>query len=184
METFSAISILSRTNAILLLDDEADIVATIEQMALKDFRINSKQYSLVISDIKMPQINGYEFIKEVKEIKPEVNVIFMTAFGINELELERVIPSIRIDELVEKPISAKDLVGIIDKYVKNETKLKHNLDFINNLNLPVGLMELIVSHGLTIQQLVGMRTSDLAEKLGIDQDAARLIFNAVRERNI
>jgi CheY-like chemotaxis protein len=62
-------------------------------LALEHFRINSEQYSLVISDLRMPEINGYEFIRTVKEIKPEVKVFFMTASERNDIEFRRLLPS-------------------------------------------------------------------------------------------
>jgi len=75
---------------ILVLDDEFDIVAIIKQglksyglkvfgftdplLALEHFKVNAKDYSLVISDLRKPGMNGFEFIKKVKEIKPEVKI--------------------------------------------------------------------------------------------------------------
>ena len=63
------------TNAILLVDDEFDIVTVFTQalkeqgfpvvgftkplLALDDFHINSDRYGLVISDLRMPVMNGY-----------------------------------------------------------------------------------------------------------------------------
>ena len=35
----------------------------------------------------MPGMNGYEFVKKVKQIKTEVKIILMTAFEINDVEL-------------------------------------------------------------------------------------------------
>ena len=67
-------------------------------LALEHFRINSKTYGLAISDLTMPKINGYEFIKKVKEIKPEVKVFLVTAFEINDIEFIRLLPSVKIDE--------------------------------------------------------------------------------------
>ena len=43
----------------------------------------------------MPSMNGYEFIKQVKKIKPQVNVILMTAFQIEDKEFHRILPSIK-----------------------------------------------------------------------------------------
>jgi two-component SAPR family response regulator len=62
-------------------------------------------------------MNGYEFAKRVKEIKPEVKIFFMTAFEINDTEFERILPSIRIDEFIQKPISIKDLARAIGKHM-------------------------------------------------------------------
>ena len=70
--------------SILLVDDEFDITTVLRQglekqgfrvfgftdplLALEHFQINSDQYGLVISDLRMPAMNGYEFIKNIKKI--------------------------------------------------------------------------------------------------------------------
>ena len=59
------------------------------------FKINARKYELVISDIRMPQMNGYELIKEVKKVKPKVKIFFITAFQINDLEFSRVLLDIK-----------------------------------------------------------------------------------------
>jgi DNA-binding response OmpR family regulator len=75
----------SQTNAILMLDDEFDIMSIfalpLEQqgfhvigfteplLALDHFQKNSDLYWLIVSDIRMPLMDGYEFIKRVKETK-------------------------------------------------------------------------------------------------------------------
>ena len=126
-------------NTILLLDDELDVVTPLSQLlkkhgfhlfaftnpllALEHFRLNSKEYGLVISDLRMPGMNGYEFTKKVKEIKPEVKVFFMTAFEINDIEFRNVLPSVVIDEFIQKPISANDLATGIERYIQIETKI-------------------------------------------------------------
>jgi YesN/AraC family two-component response regulator len=46
--------------------------------------LNSKNYSLIISDVRMPTMNGFEFVKKVREIVPSVKVILMSAFDIND----------------------------------------------------------------------------------------------------
>jgi response regulator RpfG family c-di-GMP phosphodiesterase len=76
----------------------------------------------VITDLRMPGMNGYEFIKKVKEIKLEVKVFFMTAFSINDIEFRRVLPFVKIDEIIEKPVSLKKLVSLINKYINLEIK--------------------------------------------------------------
>ena len=91
-------------DTILILDDEFDIMSiftlALEQqryhvigfteplLALDHFLKNSDRYGLVISDLRMPVMNGYQFIKKVKEIKPQVKVFFISAFEINEIEFK------------------------------------------------------------------------------------------------
>jgi two-component system response regulator YesN len=65
----------------------------------------------------MPTMNGYEFVKKVKEMKPEVKIFLMTAFEINDLEFSRVLPSIKIDEFIQKPVSVGNLAVTIQKYI-------------------------------------------------------------------
>ena|SRR5690348_2773836 len=122
----------NKPSSILVVDDEADIVDVFKQalqqysfdvtgftdplQALEHFR-NPNHYFLVISDIRMPKMNGFEFVKMVKGIKPEVKVFLMTAFEINEAEFRRVLASIKIDEFIQKPIPLKKLYWLVCKYV-------------------------------------------------------------------
>jgi DNA-binding NtrC family response regulator len=131
----------SNHDLILIVDDEFDVVTILRQwlemqgfqvfaftdpsLALEHFRINSKQYSLVISDLRMPEINGYELIKRVKEIKSEVKVFFMTAFEMNDIEFRRLLPSVIIDEFIQKPVTMNNLTTLVNKYIGVDTKAEH-----------------------------------------------------------
>jgi DNA-binding NtrC family response regulator len=123
---------------VLILDDDLEIVTLMKlglqhnsfnvfgftnpSLALEHFRLNAANYGLVISDIRMPQMNGFEFIKKVKEIKPEIKVFLMTAFEINDIEFRRVLPTTRIDEFIQKPISIERLNTLVRTHVKNRSK--------------------------------------------------------------
>jgi DNA-binding NtrC family response regulator len=136
-------SYYGNSNTVLLLDDEFDITSIFKQglekvgfevfaftdpfLALEHFRINSKRYGLVITDLRMPSMNGYEFTKRVKEIKPGVKIFFMTAFEVNDTDFERILPSIKIDEFIQKPISLKDLVRAISRYIDTGIKAATSL---------------------------------------------------------
>lgn len=52
------------------------IVFTKPSLALENFRINYKDYCLVISDIRMPEMKGFEFARSISRIKPEIKVLF------------------------------------------------------------------------------------------------------------
>ena len=54
---------------------------------------------------------------------------------------------------------------------------------VNQLDIPEGLKELIISHGFTLDLLLGLQPIDLAQTLGIDNDVAKMIINATR-RNV
>jgi response regulator RpfG family c-di-GMP phosphodiesterase len=94
-------------------------------LALEHFQINSKRYGLVISDLRMPQMNGYEFTKNIKKIKPEVKIFLMTAFEIDDKEFRRLLQSVKIDEFIQKPISFKDLARLVSKHVQIQKRLRY-----------------------------------------------------------
>jgi DNA-binding NtrC family response regulator len=118
---------------ILALDDDFDVINIFRMglekyglnifgftdplLALEHFKINRERYAIIVSDIRMPTMNGYEFVKKVKEMKPEVKIFLMTAFEINDLEFSRALPSIKIDEFIQKPVSVGNLAVTIQKYI-------------------------------------------------------------------
>jgi response regulator RpfG family c-di-GMP phosphodiesterase len=73
---------------------------------------------LVISDLRMPEMNGYEFVKRVKEIKPGVQIFLLTAFEIDRDEFKNLFQSVKIEEFIQKPISFKRLAEKIRKYIE------------------------------------------------------------------
>lgn len=126
-------SISKKTDWIMIVDDEFDIISIFKQglerqgfhvfgftepaLALEHFQTNYKKYRLVISDCRMPGINGYELVKKVKEIKYGVKVFLMTAFEINDVEFRSVLPNVEIEGFLQKPISLANLVSTVSKYV-------------------------------------------------------------------
>jgi DNA-binding NtrC family response regulator len=82
-------------------------------LALEEFRKKPSDYELVISDIRMPSMNGYEFVKQVKKINPKVNVILMTAFEIEDKEFHSILPLIKIDGFLQKPFSMSKLNDVL-----------------------------------------------------------------------
>jgi DNA-binding NtrC family response regulator len=92
-------------------------------VALQDFKQNFKDCILVISDIRMPQINGFQFVRMARELRPDLKVIFMTAFEINISEFEKIHPSMKVHGLVKKPILMRKLEVLINNSIrKNEER--------------------------------------------------------------
>jgi DNA-binding NtrC family response regulator len=128
-------------NSILIVDDEFDIVTLIRRslqnhgfntlgftdplIALEQFQNNSKSFAMVISDIRMPSMNGYELIRKIKAIHPTIKTILISAFEINTNEFSKVMPSVKIDGFISKPISLKELVSIVEKILKKKRKEKN-----------------------------------------------------------
>jgi two-component SAPR family response regulator len=61
-------------------------------------------------------MNGYEFVKKVTQIKTKVKVILMTAFEINDVELSSFLIATKIDVIIQKQFSIKQLEHISEKH--------------------------------------------------------------------
>ncbi|MDQ3909716.1 MAG: response regulator [Thermoproteota archaeon] len=57
----------------------------------------------MLSDIRMPALTGFQLVRKVKELRPEMKVIMMTMFEVNKRELEAVFPSTPRDAVIRKP---------------------------------------------------------------------------------
>jgi DNA-binding NtrC family response regulator len=78
-------------------------------LALEHFKFNYKDYCLVIADIRMPEMNGFEFARSVSRIKPEIKVLLMTAFDIDDTLLKMNTKYNNIGGIIQKPISSAKL---------------------------------------------------------------------------
>ena len=83
-------------------------------MALEHFKINKKDYRLIVSDLRMPGINGIELLKRVKELNPLVRTVLMTAFEFDDELFQQCAEKQIINGFLQKPILLKDLVKEVD----------------------------------------------------------------------
>ena len=119
---------------IQVVDDEFDIVNIIKlylqgigfnvfgftdsSLAFEHFRINCKDYILVISDIRMPGMNGFEFVRKIREINSAIKILLMSAFEVNSIELSEGLGKAKIDGFIQKPISLQELNNIVQKQLE------------------------------------------------------------------
>jgi DNA-binding NtrC family response regulator len=79
-------------------------------VAFEHFTENNENYALVISDLRMPGLNGLELLKKVKDSNPKVRTILMSAYNFEEEELYQ---SYMIEEVInstiEKPVTMNRL---------------------------------------------------------------------------
>lgn len=116
----------------MVLDDDFDIATIVKMtlqrygfgnvsmftepsMAIREFRENGDDYSLVISDIRMPGINGFEFANYIYMVNPGIKVILMTAFNTPEdlLTMKSEYDAHNVTQIIQKPISPKKLAKIV-----------------------------------------------------------------------
>jgi FixJ family two-component response regulator len=112
----------------MLVDDEEDIVISITavlehngfkvdgftdpKLALEHF-IKGK-YVLVIIDIRMPEIDGFEFYEKLEEIDHGLKVCFITGFDFNYLALREIYPTLNFGSFIKKPIKTDQLIKRIN----------------------------------------------------------------------
>jgi two-component system response regulator ChvI len=83
-------------------------------LAVEHFRNNASSYDMVVTDIRMPHINGFQVARAVKEIRPDIKVAFMTSFEINNTEFKRILPSTKIDAFITKSVTPNKFVEIVN----------------------------------------------------------------------
>ena len=85
--------------------------------ALEHFTENKNDFALVISDLRMPGLNGLELLKKVKTSNPKVRTILMSAYNFEEEELyQQYMKEAVINSTIEKPIT----MNILYKRVRDE----------------------------------------------------------------
>jgi DNA-binding response OmpR family regulator len=117
----------NKKSIILVVDDEPDITSTLKMsledngfivhafnnpiLALENFR--KRLYDLLILDIKMPKMNGFQLYTKIKNIDNKVKVCFLTALSeLHEYEQFRkeVFPKAGERHFIQKPIRNEDMV--------------------------------------------------------------------------
>jgi two-component system, OmpR family, response regulator ChvI len=109
---------------ILLVDDEHDITFALSiglenngfvvdtfndpQEALSNFKAGL--YDLLLIDVKMPKMNGFELYPEMEKIDNKANLCFITAFEVYYKSLMELFPTMKVDCFIKKPITTDDLV--------------------------------------------------------------------------
>jgi len=113
--------VIIMTKKILLVDDEPDVTYTIQKI-LEDhgFKVDSFNdpilalnnykayfYDLVILDIKMPRIDGFQLYMKLREKDPKVKICFLTATAIFTEESKKSI--LKLDKNIDKDFFIQSL---------------------------------------------------------------------------
>jgi CheY-like chemotaxis protein len=78
--------------------------------AFEHFTGNRGNYTLAISDLRMPGLNGLELLKKVKTSNPKVRTILMSAYNFEEEELyQQYMKEAVINSTIEKPVTMNRL---------------------------------------------------------------------------
>lgn len=125
------------SKAILLIDDDKLILMTLKRLLAKEGykvttamggtialkRIKEADFDLIISDLKMPQMNGIETVRAIREYLAKNNKkptpeIFISAYAKEEIYQEAV--KLNAAAYIEKPFDVKALLQAVRKIIRNE----------------------------------------------------------------
>ena len=132
-------------NLILIIDDEREICESIKMILdyegyQVDYttsasegleRFSTQQIATLLLDIQMPEMNGFEILKKVKETNPSVSVIIISAHG----SVENAIKATKLGafDFIEKPIDREKLLISVRNAVDQANLLLENKDIKKTL---------------------------------------------------
>jgi len=123
--------------SVLIVDDEKNIRLTLS-MALEklnvpvDTAVNGeealqklaeKSYGLMLLDLRMPGIDGMEVLRRVPEIRPEVQVVIITAYGSIEAAVEAM--KLGAVDFLQKPFDAEDVRELVSSLLDQATQERY-----------------------------------------------------------
>ena len=118
---------------IILVDDEQDILFTYRAF-LKDYNYEVTSFTdpskalnyirdhnnfndiLVVLDIRMKNLNGFQLHQQIKSIDPTIKILFVTALDILD-ELLSIVPGVSKDQIMRKPVDRKIFTNTVKKLI-------------------------------------------------------------------
>lgn len=86
------------------------------ELAMKAFQ--EKKFDLLVADLRLPDINGMEVIKQVKEQKPDTEVIVITGYGTTATAVEAM--KIGVHDFLPKPFTEDQIKNSITEALKTQ----------------------------------------------------------------
>jgi len=118
--------------SVLIVDDEKNILLTLSQSlevlqveietaangeeALAKLR--EKEFGLILLDLRMPGMDGMEVLRQVREIRPDIRVIMITAYGTVELAVEAM--KLGAVDFLQKPFSPEEIRDLVSRVMDRE----------------------------------------------------------------
>lgn len=131
---------------ILVIDDELDMLMLLRMIIedKTDYEVETTnnpseglklltqdQYDLVITDLKMPGMDGIELFDELKEIKPDLPVIIITAYGSLEIADEAMKKGVA--DFITKPFRKDNILFTINRVLELARVKKENIELKKKL---------------------------------------------------
>ncbi len=155
----------SRPGKIYLVDDDSDLrTATAQWLELADYqvetfpdapsalaRINPQMAAVVISDVKMPKMNGMEFLARLTALDKDLPVVLITAHG----DVQMAVKAIRQGayDFIEKPFEPERLLDVLQRASEKRQLVLENRDLRRQLNGTGAIEKRLIGDCPAIQRL-------------------------------
>jgi CheY-like chemotaxis protein len=96
------------------------ILRAINGQEAVDICINNPNIDLVLMDIKMPLMNGFEALEQIRPIRPTLPIIAQTAYSSSDDKLK--IEEAGFTDYITKPLNRERLFELVDKYLHKENE--------------------------------------------------------------
>ncbi len=131
---------------ILVIDDELDMLMLLRMIIedKTDYEVETtnnpseglkllteNHYDLVITDLKMPGMDGIELFDELKEIKPDIPVIIITAYGSLEIADEAMKKGVA--DFITKPFRQDNILFTINRVLELARVKRENIELKEKL---------------------------------------------------
>ncbi|MGD8881544.1 MAG: response regulator [Desulfobacterales bacterium] len=131
---------------ILVIDDELDMLMLLRMIIEENTAwevettnnpseglkmVMENDYNLVIADLKMPGMDGMEVFEELKEMKPDIPVIIITAYG--SLEIAAEARHKGVADFITKPFRKDTILFTMDRVLELARVKKENLELKKKL---------------------------------------------------
>jgi len=112
--------------------------------------INKDIFDLVITDMKMPKVNGFDLLRKIKETSPDTIVIMITAFGTTETAIEAM--KLGAYDYINKPFKIDEIRLIVKKAIEKK-RLSEELSILREKVKTLYTLENIIGKSPKMQEL-------------------------------
>ncbi|MGA2466186.1 MAG: response regulator [Thermodesulfobacteriota bacterium] len=106
---------LTLSQALKILEVETDTAANGEEALAK---LKEREFGLILLDLKMPGMDGMEVLRRVREIRPDIRIIIITAYGTVESAVEAM--KLGAVDFIQKPFSPEEIRELVSRVMDRE----------------------------------------------------------------
>jgi len=146
---------VSAKGRVVVIDDEVNAAAALETLLREDgyevakandgraglLMVEKQDPDVVLTDLRMPEIDGIELLTRIKKIRPETMVILMTAYGTVKTAVKAM--KLGAEDYLSKPIDVEELEVVLQKTIEKKRLLEETRFLRERLDLKYSLENLV-----------------------------------------